>query len=273
MEILEELTLLDMQSAGSNHQISVYNDASSCVEQVPIATLKLNRVPYRQRGWCQAEQEWASLQETFARRVPMPPDLFSQCMDMCRFTHRNDSVLVQELQEKIFLQKAHETTKLNLQLPDDQVPVLCAALPYFGSLDVVIIRDTRLGCEGARRIVESGARHIHLDDCELGDKEALAIADALETTTGVDQLTLRHTHMTPVGVEALRAATKVFGAVCINLDEQKISGVVAQSVGPTSSMETTDTLRHLSFVSVETPPSPPPRFPILLRASRWTKHM
>lgn len=273
VEVLEELTPTDVQSAQKDCPVAVYNAANLRVEEVPAAALKLNEVPYAQRGWCQAEQEWASLRETFARRVPMPPSLFSNCMDMCRFTHRNDSALVKELQEKIFLQKAQETTKLNLQLPDDQVPVLCATLPYFGNLDVVIIRDTKLGCEGARRIVESGSRHIHLDACQLGDEEALAIAAALETSTGVDQLTLRHTQISSLGVEALRAATKIFGAVCINLDEQKISGGVAQSVGPTSSMETTDTLRNLSFVSVETPPSPPPRFPMLLRASRWTKHL
>ncbi|CAE7461310.1 Mkln1 [Symbiodinium natans] len=273
VEVLDELTPMDVQSAQKDCLVAVYNDANKRVEEIPAAALKLNHVPYDQRGWCQAEQEWASLRETFAKRVPMPPNLFSNCMDSCRFTHRNDSALVKELQEKIFLQKAQETTKLNLQLPDDQVPVLCAALPYFGNLDVVIIRDTKLGCEGARRIVESGSRHIHLDACQLGDEEALAIADALETTTGVDQLTLRHTQISSLGVEALRAATKIFGAVCINLDEQKISGGVAQSVGPTSSMETTDTLRNASFVSVETPPSPPPRFPILLRASRWTKHL
>ncbi|CAE7550839.1 yme2 [Symbiodinium sp. CCMP2592] len=222
VETLRDLTPEFVRSKlQGGRKIAVYSTAHARVEQVPVESLMINSVPYDQRGWCQAEEEWASLRETF-ERVPTPPMLFSRRMDTCRFTHRDDSALVKELQEKIFKQKAKETTKLNLQLLDDQVPVLCAALPYYTNLEIVLVRDTKLGCEGARVVVESGASHIHLDNCELGDAEANAIAKALEKTAGVHQLSLRHTRITPVGADALRRAGRIFGAVCINLDGQKI---------------------------------------------------
>ncbi|CAE7720492.1 YME2, partial [Symbiodinium sp. CCMP2456] len=233
VEILSDLTPDAVRLKQRGRHIAVYSENYSRVEPLTVDSLLMNRVPYDQRGWCQAEQEWASLRATFAQRVPTPPALFSQRMDNCKFTHRDDSSLVKELQEKIFMQKAQETIKLNLQLAGEQVPVLCAALPYFAHLETVIVRDTKLGCEGARAIVESGAADIHLDNCHLGDAEAIAIAEALERTASVQQLNLRTTKISLAGVDALQRAARIFGGVSISLDGQRITGSTHASLkGP-----------------------------------------
>ena len=50
VEVLEELTPTDVQSAQKDCPVAVYNAANLRVEEVPAAALKLNEVPYAQRG-------------------------------------------------------------------------------------------------------------------------------------------------------------------------------------------------------------------------------
>lgn len=227
VEIISKLTPAERKAEVERvrPKISVYKDSHQGVVEVPISELTANNVPYSERGWCQAEKEWANLRETFAGDVPLPPMLFSRQMDMLKFTHRDDSDLVKKLQEEVFLIKVTATTKLNLKLSKQEVPILCQALKSYTSLEMVIVRDTPLGCEGAVAVLQTGARHIFLDACDLGDDEAYAIADVLRQLPSVENLTLRNTQITREGFKELEEASKVFNSVSLDVHTLQVTAV------------------------------------------------
>ncbi|CAE7346692.1 pol, partial [Symbiodinium sp. CCMP2592] len=89
----------------------------------------------------------------------------------------------------------------------------------------VIVRDTPLGCEGAVAVLQTGARHIFLDACDLGDDEACAIADVLRQLPSVENLTLRNTQITREGFKELEEASKVFNSVSLDVHTLQVTAV------------------------------------------------
>ncbi|CAE6931455.1 UVR8 [Symbiodinium natans] len=230
VEIINKLTPPDRKAEVEKVRptIHVYQESCSRVVETPIYDLTANSVPYSERGWCQAEKEWANLRETFAAGdVPLPPELFSKQMDLLKFTHRNDADLVKKLQEEVFHIKVTGTTKLNLKLSQQEVPILCQALKSYKNLEMVIVRDTPLGCAGAVAILQTGARHIFLDACHLGDDEARAMAEVLRQTPSVENLTLRNTQISRQGVQELKEAARVFNAVDLDIHSNEAFAVAA----------------------------------------------
>ena len=108
--------------------ISVYHAGHERLEEMPLQDLKPNCVPYRQRGWCRAELEWAkpwtldiSSRASCLHRfgfagyaswfhrmsLPMTPESFRGKVgsQQLKFTHRGDIEPVMRLQETVFYQK------------------------------------------------------------------------------------------------------------------------------------------------------------------------
>ena len=85
--LLEDLTPEHLKSAS---EVLAFSEAESLVVLMSIAMLRLNSTPYRLRGWCQAEKQWAFLRGLLlAGCVPLSPEAFRQLMEGMRFTHRN----------------------------------------------------------------------------------------------------------------------------------------------------------------------------------------
>ena len=80
VEIVHKLTPPDRKAVVERVRptIHVYQENCGRVVETPIYDLTANSVPYTERGWCQAEKEWANLRETFSGNVPLPPELFSK---------------------------------------------------------------------------------------------------------------------------------------------------------------------------------------------------
>ncbi|CAE7875033.1 NLRC3, partial [Symbiodinium necroappetens] len=129
---LEALTPDDVWDAAlqnSEHLVRVYDDESKTVRGLPLKELMLNRVPYRDRGWCKAEVEWSSCRSRSEQnqcldapgsevnseselkgKVPMAPEVFQEDIRRAEFTHRNDAGIVQRLQHEIYYEKVSAST-------------------------------------------------------------------------------------------------------------------------------------------------------------------
>ena len=141
----------------------------------PLKSLKENRTPYRERGWCKAEIEWSSQRGVNAQhqhidrpkseteesddlngRVPMTPENFRQQMEQAKFTHRSDAAAVIHLQEKIFREKVTECQHLLLEgLPAKEISALAHALPHYENLKSLRLRRFQCGEEEAASLGEA----------------------------------------------------------------------------------------------------------------------
>ena len=104
---------------------------------VTIDQLELNATPYDERGWCQAETQWAALRAGLkeGNPFPFPPAMFPAQMSQLKFTHRGDADNVFKLQSKIFHKKASSTTRLLVEdLDAEKCAALIAALAFYNKL-------------------------------------------------------------------------------------------------------------------------------------------
>ncbi|CAE7466799.1 flaEY [Symbiodinium natans] len=231
--ILAELTPKEVKEEMGHIRphLPVYREEQDAVVDTPISELILNDNPYEKRGWCQAEMEWASLREAGAR-VPLPPAVFAKKMDQMKFTHRNDTDCVKELQSKVFLEKISKTQFLNLRgLESEQVEVLCKALPHYRFLNAITVADTSLGCQGVQAVMSCRARHVYLINCGIGDTEAAVIADILSSGTAVEELSLRDAQVTSEGMALLQQGLATFRTVTMDVNGRRLSQVLAPA-GP-----------------------------------------
>ncbi|CAK8998552.1 unnamed protein product [Durusdinium trenchii] len=191
--VMDQLTKeADSQRLEQDLQVEIFIQSQGGVGLVHTYELTVNDNLYLVRGWCQAERLWANLREGVDNVVPEPPELFAKRLDTFVFTHRSDTNAVRDLQRKVFEEKTEATTKLRFdKLPPDQIPILCAALPHYSKLEILIISRTRLQETGIAAILRSRATLVVLVDCDLDDQEATTMLEILEKeATAVKQLEL-----------------------------------------------------------------------------------
>mmetsp|Transcript_160030 Transcript_160030/g.513449 ORF Transcript_160030/g.513449 Transcript_160030/m.513449 type:complete len:360 (-) Transcript_160030:257-1336(-) len=116
--------------------IRVYDDEHKFADfkNVKISDLYWNPRPYGQRGWCIAERQWAvasGFTEELSRKnatnvsaVPWVPEVFQRSIAQgeLRFTHRNDTLLVIELQEKMFWNSSCITKRQEFSMLQSSCP-------------------------------------------------------------------------------------------------------------------------------------------------------
>ncbi|CAE7325732.1 unnamed protein product, partial [Symbiodinium sp. CCMP2456] len=135
---IEELTPQSVRD-GCVARIPVYWDVKKKVMEIPI--------------W--AERQWATLRASLkSTSVPLPPEMFRAQMQDLKFTHRDDSETVFELQKKVFHQKVSSTTRLVVEDLDAKgLAVLLAALPSYRKLqDAVALAAGLSGCAPLERL-------------------------------------------------------------------------------------------------------------------------
>ncbi|CAE7356703.1 Nlrc3 [Symbiodinium necroappetens] len=140
---------------------------SGQVQEVQIQALNANTTPYSHRGWCEAEMQWSSMRDRLQthslgsrclhpwNRAPMPPNVFQEkvLQKDLKFTHRNNSDQVVQLQARVFMDKALNCTSLSLtRLPRDQVVVLGRALCFYKKLQTLSVTNSILDKEGCEEL-------------------------------------------------------------------------------------------------------------------------
>ena len=116
--------------------------------------------------------------------VPVPPNIFRERMRQLLFTHREDSDIVFELQEKIFRQKAATTTRLLVEgLDAEKIADLAAALPFYTKLTEVVLTDIPENTEWkvTAAVVQSGACDVQIECSDFGNEDAAKLSAALST--------------------------------------------------------------------------------------------
>ena len=69
------------------------------------------------------------------------------------FTHQDSAEAVKELQERVFMEKAVETVRLQMSvLPFREFPILAGALPLYKKLKVLRISNSQVDCQGAEAL-------------------------------------------------------------------------------------------------------------------------
>ena len=134
-----------------DHKVQVYHQPSDAIVALPLQALLQNRsARYSDRGWCKAETEWSSTRNMVTQnqridggaeqsgdvespgKVPMVPDVFAQQMAQAVFTHRDDALMVVELQRKVFQEKVMASRELVLEnLSHGDMEELVNSLPHF----------------------------------------------------------------------------------------------------------------------------------------------
>ena len=168
---IEELTPPDVREQKNLRRVTIYHDATATVREVSVGELCANWALYAQRGWCQAEAQWSQTRSLPASwvipqargneldgRAPMAPETFQELVEAEElvFTHRDDLKEVVRLQKEVFLEKATEASELALEkLPPREFLVLATALPYYSSLDRLVIKNSEMGLDGARALAEA----------------------------------------------------------------------------------------------------------------------
>lgn len=139
-----------------------------------------------------------------AANVPMPPDIFRECVKTLnlRFTHRSDENPVCELQAKVFFQKAAECARLDLVgLSSEQVLVLAAALPHHRTLRLT---QCQSGLDLGRQL-GNGLKHcgklqwLDLPNNHIGDDGACGLGGGLRHCGGLERLYLKNNQIADDG--------------------------------------------------------------------------
>ena len=191
-------------------RIPVFWEEEGKVMLVPVSKLHLNQTPYDDRGWCQAEAQWAALRASLkdGNPVPLPPDMFRSQMTQLQFTHRDDAGKVFELQEKIFREKTASTTRLLVEdLDDAKLATLVVALPFYSALkELVVNASSEHAWKVALGVVESGASDIQIECGNLRDEDAVALAADLSRESGrhLERLHLKCADIGELGRNALQ---------------------------------------------------------------------
>ena len=169
---IEDLTPEDVQERMASKMVTIYYEPTDSVQPVPITELKANATSYFDRGWCQAEVQWSlsrSLPASSYRipqrpdheltgRAPMAPKTFQERVEAktFKFTHRSDLTDVLALQESVFLEKAAACGELVVErLPATEFPILATALPYYISLEHLVVQQSEMGWDGAKALAEA----------------------------------------------------------------------------------------------------------------------
>lgn len=169
---IEDLTPEDVQERMASKMVTIYYEPTDSVQPVPITELKANATSYFDRGWCQAEVQWSlsrSLPASSYRipqrpdheltgRAPMAPKTFQERVEAktFKFTHRSDLTDVLALQESVFLEKAAACGELVVErLPAMEFPILATALPYYISLEHLVVQQSEMGWDGAKALAEA----------------------------------------------------------------------------------------------------------------------
>ena len=226
---------------------------------VQISQLKSNETPYKERGWCRSEKEWASLRIKDGNSVPLPPDMFRTRMQQLKFTHREDSEKVFKLQAKVFLQKAASTTNLLIEnLDDDKIAVLFAALPFYTKLKELVVRGSPENAwKAALGVVESGACSVEIACDNVRDEDAIAFAADLskEKCNHLERLHLRCETIGELGRQALEQMMTRRRASLVISTTDRSRGYVAQGIEPVVASATCVPLRIL-ISKRRQPPTP-----------------
>ncbi|CAE7364545.1 NLRC3 [Symbiodinium microadriaticum] len=168
---IEELT--PIEEADRQKQVQVFFTETGIPEDGKVevrlfADLKENCTPYSRRGWCEAESQWSSMRsnsrqtvslsfvspETWTR-APMAPAVFQTKVSNSEllFTHQDSAEAVKELQERVFMEKAVENVMLEMSvLPPREFPILAGALPLYKNLQVLLISNSQVDCQGAEAL-------------------------------------------------------------------------------------------------------------------------
>lgn len=169
---IEDLTPESFKERMASKMVTIYYEPTDSVQPVPITELKANATSYFDRGWCQAEVQWSlsrSLPASSYRipqrpdheltgRAPMAPKTFQERVEAktFKFTHRSDLTDVLALQESVFLEKAAACGELVVErLPAMEFPILATALPYYISLEHLVVQQSEMGWDGAKALAEA----------------------------------------------------------------------------------------------------------------------
>ena len=188
--------------------------------RVPVKYLKLNATPYEERGWCQAEKQWASHRASLkGDSVPLPPEMFRKQMGQLKFTHRSDSDKVLELQQKYFYEKAACTTQLLVErLNPEKLAVLLAALPFYTGLKEVMVKASPAQAwKVALAVVMSGACELLIECRSLLDEDAIGLAADLSKAccAHIQRVQLNCDFVGETGRDALQQAMKQHDATFV----------------------------------------------------------
>ena len=235
--------------AAHGSKIFVYWKEEQKMMDVQISQLKSNETPYKERGWCRSEKEWASLRIKDGNSVPLPPDMFRAQMQQMIFTHREDSEKVFNLQAKVFLQKAASTTKLLIEdLDEDKIAVLFAALPFYTKLKELVVRGSPENAwKAALGVVESGACNVEIACENVRDEDAIAFAADLskEKCNHLERLHVKCETIGELGRQALEQMMTRRRASLVISTADRSRGYVAQGIEPAVASATCVTLRIL----------------------------
>ena len=169
---IEDLTPEDVQERMASKMVTIYYAPTDSVQPVPVKELKANATSYFDRGWCQAEVQWSlnrSIPASSYRipqrpdheltgRAPMAPKTFQERVEAktFKFTHRSDLKDVLALQESVFLEKAAVCGELVVErLPATEFPILATAVPYYISLEHLVVQQSEMGWDGAKALAEA----------------------------------------------------------------------------------------------------------------------
>lgn len=169
---IEDLTPESFKERMASKMVTIYYEPTDSVQPVPITELKANATSYFDRGWCQAEVQWSLSRSLLAAsyripqrpdheltgRAPMAPKTFQERVEAktFKFTHRSDLTDVLALQESVFLEKAAACGELVVErLPATEFPILATALPYYISLEHLVVQQSEMGWDGAKALAEA----------------------------------------------------------------------------------------------------------------------
>ncbi|CAK9033459.1 unnamed protein product, partial [Durusdinium trenchii] len=201
VHILDCLTPKDWRTDGV---LPVFAERRGRVTEVATKKLKINITPYASRGWCQAEQQWASLRSSLSGCIPLPPHLFKKRMDQLKFTHRSDTDVVAKLQAKVFEEKVASTKNLMVEdLDEEGLEVLCEALPFYKDLDAIVLNGIELGRDAALAAAGTDATSMQLESCSLTDADIIDIVQVLKGCKRIKELRVANNHFGDEGQRAL----------------------------------------------------------------------
>ena len=251
IEMLTPENVRERCVAAHGPKICIYWEEEQKMTDVLITRLKRNETPYEHRGWCRSEKEWSSLRTWMKGEnpVPLPPDMFRAQMQQMKFTHRQDSEEVFNLQAKVFLQKAASTTKLLIEdLDEDKIAVLFAALPFYTMLKELVVRGSPENAwNAALAVVESGACSVEIACENVPDEDAVAFAADLskEKCNHLEQLHVKCETIGELGRQALeQMMTRRRASLVISIPDRS-RGHVGQGIEPAVASGTCATLRIL----------------------------
>lgn len=207
-------------------------------------------IPYRQRGWCEAEAQWSAMRgrshssiridvdmegagRSYQVKAPMPPELFRQRIfsnEGLKFTWRSDLMQVVALQEEVFREKAKSCEELLQKgLPDEEFMTLAVALRCFTKLRV-----------------------LHLRKCQIREQGSTALAQGLQTLSAKNaKIICSDIDGLSFLVKALSQALRSNRSVTsLDLSAQSFSHRTAEKMGDADAKELAEALKFGAIVEL-----------------------